>query len=68
SSVERDLRIVAILSLPPVDPDCRELLQSLQQSGDKEISAAADEALDELAIWEMDDPEEDDEFGDDEEE
>jgi HEAT repeat protein len=67
SSVERDLRIVAILSLPPVDPDCRELLQSLRQSGDKEISAAADEALDELAIWEMDDPEEDDEFGDDDE-
>lgn len=67
SSTERDLRIAAILSLPPVDPDCRELLESLRTSGDKEISAAADEALDELAIWEMDDPEEDDELGDDDE-
>jgi hypothetical protein len=67
SSTARDLRIAAILSLPPVDPDCRELLETLRRSDDEEISAAAEEALDELAIWEMDDPEEDDEFGDDDE-
>lgn len=69
ATTERDLRIAAILSLPPVDPDCRELLEALKRSSEGDVAAAAEEALDELAIWEMDpDPEEDDEFGEDEEE
>ena len=45
-----DTRIAAIYALPHVDPDSFELLESLEQSRNREIAEAAGEAVQELLL------------------
>ncbi len=63
---DRDVRLEAIAGLPAVDPDCFDLLDELAESKDAEIRAAAEEALQNLQIFE-EDLGEDDELEDDDE-
>ncbi len=61
---DRDVRLEAIAALPSVDPDCFDLLDELAESSDEEIRAAAEEALEDLQMFE-EDLEEDDEEDED---
>ena len=47
-----DTRIAAILALPKVDRHAFELLDELTGSDDDEVSEAAEEAIEELSLWE----------------
>ena len=66
-STESDLRLAAIDALPSVDPDCRELLETLKHSSDAEVADSAAAALEELNMFETSD-EDDDDFGYDDDE
>jgi uncharacterized protein (UPF0147 family) len=57
---DRDVRLESITALPSVDHDCFDLLDELADSGDDEIRAAAEEAIEELQMF-GEDLEEDDE-------
>jgi len=62
-----DLRIAAIYALPHVDRDSFELLESLEQSRNRDIAEAAADAVQELRIFTDTGEDEDDEDEDDEE-
>src|SRR2546423_5505726 len=59
-----DTRIAAIYALPHVDPDSFELLESLEQSRNRDIAEAAGEAVQELLLSSDIGDDEEDEDGD----
>ena len=61
-----DTRIAAIYALPQVDRDSYELLESLEQSRNRDIAEAAADAVQELLMFTDTGEDDEDEEGDDE--